>query len=242
MRLRATFPAPHVPRPLVSGQGIHRRHSSGGYFMRRLMVGSFVLAAGLLFLACQDENSPTQPAADAGHGVSNGKPAPGDPLPFLSPAQLALSTREWQCSRPSSRRPLAWPLFQLDLLRPMPQRPGTRRVRRFGRSAHDHLCPRWANLQHARHVGRSGSTAARDSGASGSDGHSERAQPAGGNRHWNADNAHRLWAGPDRCRQRSDDHRALAHTSPRGSSRTSCDPAEWPSRALRAQGDRRVAR
>ncbi|HSR89854.1 MAG TPA: di-heme oxidoredictase family protein [Gemmatimonadales bacterium] len=58
--------------------------------MRRYTAAAFALAASILILACQDENSPTQPAADAGHGVSNGKPAPGDPLPFLSPAQLAL--------------------------------------------------------------------------------------------------------------------------------------------------------
>ena len=61
--------------------------------MRRDMAAAFALAAGMLVLACQEENSPTQPAADAEHGVSNAKPAPGDPLPFLSPAQLALFNR-----------------------------------------------------------------------------------------------------------------------------------------------------
>ncbi len=54
--------------------------------MRRFMVGAFALAAGLLPVACQDENSPTQPPVPA--GIARKAPAPGDPLPFLTPGQL----------------------------------------------------------------------------------------------------------------------------------------------------------
>ena len=61
--------------------------------MRRYMAAALALAAATLVLACHDESNPTQPPADAANTLSRGKPAPGDPLPFLSPAQLALFNR-----------------------------------------------------------------------------------------------------------------------------------------------------
>ena len=58
--------------------------------MRRYTAAALALAASMLVLACQEDNSPTQPPADAANTLSRGKPAPGDPLPFLSPSQLAV--------------------------------------------------------------------------------------------------------------------------------------------------------
>ena len=53
--------------------------------MRRSMRVAVALAAGLLASGCHDENSPTQPPVEA--GMTRKAPAPGDPLPFLTPGQ-----------------------------------------------------------------------------------------------------------------------------------------------------------
>jgi CxxC motif-containing protein (DUF1111 family) len=61
--------------------------------MRHSIV-ALVTAAGLFTMACQDENTPTQPPANAeNQNASVATSTPGSPLPLLSPGQLAVFNR-----------------------------------------------------------------------------------------------------------------------------------------------------